>query len=59
MKLSDLTDFNNLLNQIKNLILICVRENKLVDAEYSKKIFKLIFSSTKKYHSNLQRSINV
>ena len=29
-------------NPIKNLILICVKENRLVDAEYSKK--KYIFS---------------
>ena len=45
--------------QIKNLILICVKENKLVDAEYSKKKFSkdLIFIQ-KKYRSNLQRNIN-
>ena len=31
--------FNNLLNPIKNRILICVKENRLVDAEYSRRIF--------------------
>ena len=36
MKLSDLKDFNN---PIKTLILICVLENRLVHAEYSKQIF--------------------
>ena len=39
MKLSYLNDFNNLLNPIKNLILICVKENRLVDAENSRRIF--------------------
>ena len=39
MKLSDLRDFNNLFNPIKNLVLIYVKENRLVDAEYSKQIF--------------------
>ena len=39
MKLSYMIDFNNLLNPIKNLILICVKENRLVDAEYSSRIF--------------------
>ena len=34
MKLSYLKYFNNLLNPIKNLILIRVKENRLVDAEY-------------------------
>ena len=34
MKLSHLKDFNNLLSPIKNLILIFVKENRLVDAEY-------------------------
>ena len=34
MKLSYLKDFNNLLNPIKNLILICVKENRLVDASF-------------------------
>ena len=38
MKLSYLKNFNNLLNPIKNLILICVKENRLVDAEYSRRI---------------------
>ena len=38
MKLSYLKDFNNLLNTIKNLILICANENRLVDAEYSSQI---------------------
>ena len=51
MKLSYLKDFNNLLNPIKNLILICVKENRLVDAEYSRRIFyfsKVLYFSTKK-----------
>ena len=39
MKLSYLNDFNNLLNPIKNLILNCVKENRLVDAEYNRRIF--------------------
>ena len=39
MKLSYLKDFNNLLNAIKNLILICVKENRLVDAESGRRIF--------------------
>ena len=39
MKLSYLKDFNNLLNPIKNLIWICVKENRLVYAEYSRRIF--------------------
>ena len=39
MKLSDLKDLNNLLYPIKNRILICVEENRLVDAEFSRRIF--------------------
>ena len=35
-----LAGFYNLLNPIKNLILICVKENRLVDAE-SKNIYLL------------------
>ena len=57
MKLSYLKDFNNLLNPIKNLVLICVRENRLVDAEYSKRIFyfpKYFIFIQKKISSNLQ-----
>ena len=49
-----LKDFNNLLNPIKNLILICVKENRLVDVEYSRRIFyffKVLHFCTKK---NLQ-----
>ena len=45
MKLSYLKDFNNLLNPIKNLILIGVKENRLVDAEYSRQI---LYSRQKK-----------
>ena len=51
MKLSYLKDFNNLLNKIKNLILICYKENRLVDAEYSSRIFyfsKVLHFYTKK-----------
>ena len=51
MKLSYLKDFNNLLNPIKNLVLICVQENRLVDAEYSRRIFyffKVLHYYTKK-----------
>ena len=52
MKLSYLKDFNNLLNPIKNLILICVKENRLVDAKYySKRIPKYFIFIQKK---NLQ-----
>ena len=50
MKLSYLKDFNNLLKPIKNLILICVKENRLVDAEYSRRIlyfFKVLHFYTK------------
>ena len=47
-------------NPIKNLILICVKENRLVDAEYSKQMFyffkvlniytkKIPFKLAKKY----------
>ena len=49
MKLSYLKDFNNLLNPIKNLILICVKENRLVYASFL----------YKKKPSNLQRNLNV
>ena len=62
MKLSYLKDFNKLLNPIRNLILICVKETRLVDAEYSRRIFyfsKVLHFSTKKIHSNLQRNLNV
>ena len=64
MKLSYLKGFNNLLNTIKNLILICVKvkENRLVYAEYSKRIFyfsKVLYFYTKKFPSNLQRNLNV
>ena len=62
MKLSYLKDFNNLLNPIKNLILICVKENRLVDAEYSRRIFyfsKVLQFYTKKITSNLERNLNV
>ena len=62
MKLSYLKDFNNLLNPIKNLILICVKENRLVDAEYSRQIFyfsKVLYFYPKKIPSNLQRNLNV
>ena len=51
MKLSYLKDFDNLLNPIKNLILICVKENRLVDAEYSRQILyfsKVLHFYTKK-----------
>ena len=51
MKLSYLNDFNNLLNPIKNLNLICVKENRLVDAKYSRRIFyfsKVLHFYTKK-----------
>ena len=56
MKLSYLKDFNNLLNPIKNLILICLKENRLVDAEYSRRIFYfsiVLHFYTKKIPSNL------
>ena len=62
MKLSYLKDFNNLLNPIKNLVLICVKENRLVDAEYSRRIFylfKVLHFNLKKNPSNLQRNLNV
>ena len=62
MKLSDLKDFNNLLNLIKNLILIYVKENRLVDAECSRQILyfsKVLHFDTKKIPSNLQRNLNV
>ena len=62
MKLSYLKDFNNLLNPIKNLILICVKENRLVDAEYSRRFFyfsKVLHFHTKKIPSNLQKNLNV
>ena len=62
MKLSYLKDFYNLLNPIKNLILICVKENRLVDTEYSRRIFnffKVLHFYSKKIPSNLQRNLNV
>ena len=48
-------------NSIKNLILICVKENRLVDAENSKNIYfsKDLIFQPKKLRSNLQRNINV
>ena len=61
MMLSYLKDFNNLLNPIKNLILICVKENRLIDAKYSRRIFyfsKVLHFYTKKIPSNLQRNLN-
>ena len=51
MKLLYLKDFDNLLNPIKNFILICVKENRLVDAEYSRRILyssKVLHFCTKK-----------
>ena len=51
MKLSYLKDFNNLLNPIKNLILIFAKKNRLVDAEYSRRIFyfsKVLYFYNKK-----------
>ena len=62
MKLSYLKDFNNLLNLIKLLILISVKESRLVDAEYSRRNFyfsKVLYFCTKKIPSNLQRNLNV
>ena len=62
MKLSYLKDFNNLLNPIGNIISICVKENRLVDAKYSRQIFnfsKVRNFYTKKIPSNLQRNLNV
>ena len=52
MMLSYLKDFINLLNPIKNLILICPKENRLVDAEYSRRILyfsKVLYFYTKKF----------
>ena len=62
MKLSYLKDLKKLLNPTKNLILICVRENRLVDAEYSRQIFyfsKVLHFPTKKIPAHLQRNLNV
>ena len=62
MKLSYLKDINNLLNPIKNLVLISAKENRLVDAEYSRRFFsfsKVLHFNTKKIPSNLQRNLNV
>ena len=62
MKLSYLKDFDNVLNPIQNRILICVKENRLVDAEYRRRIFyfsKVLHFYTKKIPSNLQRNLNV
>ena len=53
MKLSYLKDFNNLLNPIKNLILICVKENILVDAEYCRQIFYF----SKVFHFYIKKSL--
>ena len=36
------------INPIKNLNLICVKENRLVDAEYSKQIFYFVQSNSLK-----------
>ena len=60
-KVSYFKTFNNLLNQVKNLILICVKENRLVDAEYSRQIFYFskYFIFIQKISSNLQRNLNV
>ena len=60
MKLSYLKDFNNLLNPIKNLTLICVKEDRLVDVQYRRRIFdfsKVLHFPTKKIPSNLQRNL--
>ena len=64
MKLSGLKDFNIYFNPIKNIILFCVKRNRLVDVEYSNiyiyiYIFKGRKFSTKKYRSNLQRNLNI
>ena len=62
MKISYLKNFNNLLNPIKNLTLFAFKENRLVDAEYSRRIFyfsKVLHSDTNKIPSNLQRNLNV
>ena len=62
MKLSDLKDFNIYYNQIKNLFLIQVKQNRLVDAEFNKQIFyfsKYFNFMPKKYCSNFQRNLNV
>ena len=59
MKLSYLNYFNNLLNPIKNLILIFVKENRLVDAEYSRRIFyfsKVLHFTTKNNPSNFPKN---
>ena len=59
---SYLKDFNNFLNPIKILILICVKENRLVDAEYSRRIFyfsKVHHFYKKKIPPNLERNLNV
>ena len=53
MKLSYLKDFNNLFSPTKNLILICAKENKLVDAEYSRQIFYFY----KALHFNKKKSL--
>ena len=62
MKLSYLKDFNNLLNPMKNLIFIRFKENRLVDAEYSRRILyfsKVVHFYTKEIPSNLKRNLNV
>ena len=64
MKLSYVKGFNNLLNPIKNFILIFVKvkENTLVDAEYRNEfsIFpKYFIFFTKKIPSTLQRNLIV
>ena len=58
MKLSYLKDFNNLLNQIKNLILICIKENRLVDVEFSRQIFYLSKKNPFKL-ANKSKCINI
>ena len=53
---------SNPLNPIKNLISIWVKENRLVDTEYSRQILyfsKVLQFYTKKIPSNLQRNLNV
>ena len=65
MKLSYLKDFNNLLNPIKNFILICFKENRLVDDECSRRIFyfsKVLHFDTKKNpfkHAKKFKRINI
>ena len=57
MKLSYLKDFKIYLILFQwDLILICIKENRLVNAEYSRQIFyfsKVLHFSTKKIPANL------